>query len=222
MPWLLLLFWVAGCGSETTRGRAGDRAWEPALDAAPSDSAEPPLEQASAPETPGAATKLQLSIFVRANLPDAFVEPGAQPGAERYFNVSVEMESGELVMSGCVSSVPGSCYRTWRHFFTAEQAAEFDRRWAEVEARPRCEPDAILPGDREVEVSWASLSETFPWPRDASQMETRNQGPCRALPRLVWWLVGVGPTGTAHPAPPPSLFFKRGATGGQAQILARS
>lgn len=201
MSWLLLLIWGAGCGSETTRGRARDHAREPVLEEAPSDSAGPPLEQASVPETPGSATKLRLPIFVRANLPDAFVEPGAQSGAERYFNVSVEMESGDLVMSGCVSSVPGSCHRTWRHVFTGEQAAEFDRRWAEVEARPRCEPDAVLPDDREVEVSWASLSETFPWPSDASLMATRNQGPCRALPRLVWWLVGVRLTGTAQPSP---------------------
>ncbi|MCZ7681805.1 MAG: hypothetical protein M5U28_24650 [Sandaracinaceae bacterium] len=88
------------------------------------------------------------------------------------------------VIEGCVTDAGGRCTRTRAVELTAAERQEYVRLWAEIRAIPRCEMDAIWPGDR----NWVLTSSQGRW--SAACPPTAPQSPSapadHAAPTRAW------------------------------------
>lgn len=113
--------------------------------------------------------------------------PGSDPN--RHLRVTVDIGRGAAwVIEGCVTDAGGRCTRTRAVELTAAERQEYVRLWAEIRAIPRCEMDAIWPGDR----NWVLTSSQGRWsgrlPADRAAVAERTRGPCRADARMAFWI----------------------------------
>jgi len=113
--------------------------------------------------------------------------PGAGPA--RYANVTIDLSSGGWSLEGCESTGRGACRRTRRIVLAEAQRQELVRLLAEIDAMPRCEPEAYQPGDPEYELVMPAQTWTGHLPRNAADVPSRTQGTCAAPTRLAWWIL---------------------------------
>ncbi|MFO0682288.1 MAG: hypothetical protein U0234_09570 [Sandaracinus sp.] len=107
-------------------------------------------------------------------------------GADRFVTATLE---GRAVI-GCVSSVVGTCFATLRVPLDGAAEAELAQLLADVRAIQLCEPEAIVPGDLDYQLSWEGAPRAYAGhlPADESNIAARGSGPCRADARLAWWI----------------------------------
>lgn len=138
------------------------------------------------------------SILSRDPLPVPAATTTTVPGS---ISVTVGIEAGRFVtatlesavpahVTGCVSSVAGTCSATIEVPLDADAVAELPQRVADVRAIPRCEPEAIAPGDVDYHLSWLGAPREYVGhvPGDEANVTARGSGPCRADARLAWWI----------------------------------
>lgn len=154
----------------------------PAPAGAPDARALAPLGTADATaQAPAAPRPLPATADLRMHLPGA--------DARRYLTATVDIAQGAVWrLSGCVSTVAGSCRATHDVELSQAQREAYVRLWSEVYATPPCEPVPTLPGDRVAELSYASGRSRDPLPGDPSLLEARTRGPCLAAARLSVWI----------------------------------
>ncbi len=130
----------------------------------------------------GAPPALPAEIRARVHLPGAVVD--------RHLFVTVSLDGLPWTITGCVTGPDGACEETLRVELDETGRTELVRLLAEVHAIPRCEPDAVFPGDRTYRLDLTGFPRPYEGnlPADPTQLAARNQGPCRADARLAWWI----------------------------------
>lgn len=190
---------ATGCGHEpplasstgvaaTTTERARAR---------PHEAAEPASESTSAR---GAATGPDLArampIRVVADV------PAWQPGRS-YFNATVDRSGGSIVLTGCRSSAPEACDKTWRLALDDEHTRELDRRWSTVASHLDCQPRAAESHGRGVRIEFITgrdlgrIVTTWP-PAGSPSPAPESADPCASGGELARWLAFVSPEGGLH------------------------
>ncbi|MBX7195267.1 MAG: hypothetical protein K1X94_24645 [Sandaracinaceae bacterium] len=164
LPWTLF---VVACGA-------------PPASSAPPSSA-PPSATSSAPPS---ATSAPASIRAVIHLPEVERDDVA------HLFVTVHMEAEPWTITGCATGPSGGCEETARVVLSEADHAALEDLLAEVRAIPRCEPEGIFPGDRayRLDIEGGPRPYEGHLPVDPTQLEARNQGPCRADARLAWWI----------------------------------
>jgi hypothetical protein len=131
----------------------------------------------------------------------------AMPGPDAARFVTATLEQGPpLAVFGCVSSVSGACRRTTQIELDHDAGAELDALVTAVRAIPRCEPEAIVPGDREytLTLDGAPREYTGHLPAAEAELASRDAGPCRADARLAWWVARWIASSSRAPSEQPS------------------
>jgi hypothetical protein len=111
------------------------------------------------------------------------------PDASRYATATVSLESMPWTVTGCIGP-RGACEETARVELDDARRVELVRLLDEVRSIPRCEPDAIFPGERDYRVRITGAPRVYEgrFPHEERNLATRNAGPCRADARLGWWI----------------------------------
>jgi len=112
------------------------------------------------------------------------------PGLDRARFVSATLGGDPLAITGCVMPESAPCEESMRVEFDDDASEELGALLADVGDMPRCEPEALQPGDRTYRATFGGNDTVYagPLPADPTQIAARTTGPCRADARLVWWV----------------------------------
>jgi hypothetical protein len=102
--------------------------------------------------------------------------------ASRHLNATLENWS----LTACVGPTSAVCTGVPRELPTEARTAML-QIWWDVHRTPRCEPEGIFPGDRIFRLSYLGRTYEGRLPASESDIERRNEGPCRAHARMAWW-----------------------------------
>lgn len=112
------------------------------------------------------------------------------PNAERHLSVTIQQENGSWLMSGCVSSVSGSCFATSRVTLGEGDTSYIRVQLALVFTTPvSCAEAPPEPGDREYRLTIDGHDHRGFLPADITAVPAcTSASVCQAMNRLAWWI----------------------------------
>lgn len=132
----------------------------------------------------------------------SFVVPDVRRGrTDHFYNLTVEREGAAWVMTGCRSTVEGSCHRTFRRVLTADEGRGYEAHWREMGAMGRCLFPALGRMEALVTVDYGGAHLGRPLPTDATRRDALTArigglgrgGDCDSIVRLALYVVSVAP-----------------------------
>lgn len=150
----------------------------------------------------GLASRAAAQVPPPAPARASFVVPDVRHSQARFFfNLDVEREGAAWVMTGCRSTVEGSCRRTFRRVLTADEGRAYDAHWREMAAMGSCQFPALGRMEAPLTVDAGPVHLSRPFPTDAPRRDSLaarigglgGGGDCESLVRLALYLLSLAP-----------------------------
>ncbi len=150
----------------------------------------------------GLASPAAAQVPAAAPAHASFVIPDVRQDQARFFlNLDVERDGAAWVMTGCRSSLEGSCHRTFRRVLTADEGRGYEAHWREMGAMASCRFPALGRMDAMLTVDAGAEHLGRPVPTDATRRDALaarigglgRGGDCDSIVRLALYLVSLAP-----------------------------